>query len=51
MTKLLVTSRNINKDSTIKIKDIIVMILEILKIRFDKDDILKNKIIKIIKSP
>jgi dolichyl-phosphate beta-glucosyltransferase len=41
MAKLLVYSRHINKDSTIRIKDIILMLLEILKIRFNKNYIKK----------
>ncbi len=41
MAKLLVDSKNINKDSTIKIVDIILMMFEILKIRFNKNYIKK----------
>ncbi len=39
--KLLVYSKNVNKDSTIKIIDIILMMFEILKIRFNKNYIKK----------
>jgi dolichyl-phosphate beta-glucosyltransferase len=41
IAKLLVYTRNINKDSTIKLVDIIVMMIEILKIRFNKNYIKK----------
>jgi dolichyl-phosphate beta-glucosyltransferase len=41
MAKLLVYSRHINKNSTIRIKDIILILLEILKIRFNKNYIKK----------
>ena len=41
IAKLLVYTKNINKDSTIKLIDIFIMVLEILKIRFNKNYIKK----------
>lgn len=41
ITKLLVWNKNVNKDSTIKIIDIFTMMIEILKIRFNKNYIRK----------